>query len=250
MVFLGAFLAGIVAKASVSCILPAAIGAALVSAAAQSINNYYDYDVDRKKGRKQRIPRMHILYFSLSLYVVGVLLTVLASVLHFALAALSAVGTWAYSAFLSRKKYWGNIVVAFFTAFVFVFAALCGDVSRILFPAFLAFLATWAREVMKDIEDLPADIGHKVTLPMLVGAEMASYFAAYLVLLAVFFSPFPGPWGFSIFSEWYYYLLVPADALFILSALYIIRGRPRRAQQLCKAGMFLALLAFTAGTLL
>ena len=250
MVFFGAFLAGIIAKSPYSCFLPAAVGAAIISAAAQSVNDYYDYEIDRKKGKKTILPRKHILYFSVALYVLGVFVTLLASPLHFVLAALAALGTWAYSAFLSRKKYIGNLVVAFFTALVFAFSALCGDFTRILFPFLLAFLATWAREVIKDIEDLPADRGHKTTLPMLVGVDMAAYFSAYLILLAVFFSPFPGPWGFSIFSEWYYYVLLPADALFILSALYVIRGHPRRAQQLCKVGMLLALLAFTAGTLL
>ncbi|MDN5358430.1 MAG: geranylgeranylglycerol-phosphate geranylgeranyltransferase [Candidatus Diapherotrites archaeon] len=250
MVLFAGILAGIIARAPVFCTFLASLGAAFISAGAQAINDYYDYEVDQKKGKRHRIKRKNILHFSMALYGVGIALAALASPRLLPLALLAAVGTLAYSAYLSRRKYWGNLVVAFFTGFIFVFVAICGDVTRVWFPFLLAFLATWAREVIKDIEDLPADRGHKTTLPMLVGTEMASYFAAYLLLLAVFFSPFPGPWGFGIFSVWYYYLLVPADLLFILSALYIIRGDPRRAQRLCKAGMLVALLAFAAGTIL
>lgn len=250
MVFLAAILAGIIAKAPPSCILPAAVGAALVSAGAQSINDYYDYVLDRKKGKRHVLKRKNILFFSIALYVLGVLVSLFVSPILALIAALSAIVTWAYSAFLGSRKYWGNLVVAVLTAFVFIFVGLCGDLSRVWFPFLLSFLASWAREVIKDIEDLPADLGHKTTLPMLVGEEMAGYFSAYLLLLSVFFSPFPGPWGFGIFSIWYYYLLIPADLLFILSALYVIRKRPREAQRLCKAGMLVALLAFAAGTLL
>ncbi len=250
MVFFGAVLGGIIARAPVPCVLFASIGAALISAASQAINDYYDYDVDRKKGRRTVLSRREILHVSLALYVLGNAATLLATPLHFVVALVASLATWAYSAFLSGRKYLGNVVVAFFTAFVFVFAGLCGNAVRLLFPFFLAFLAAWAREVIKDIEDLPADRGYKMTLPMLVGPEMAGYFAAYLILLAVFFSPFPGPIGFGIFGEWYYYVLIPADALFIISALYVIRGHPRRAQQLCKVAMILALLAFAAGTIL
>lgn len=250
MVFSAAVLAGIIARASPSCFLPAAVGAALVSAGAQAINDYYDYGIDRRKGKRHALRKRDVLLASVVLYALGVLASLLASPLLALLALLAALLSWAYSSHLRAVKYLGNVVVALLTAFVFIFAGICGEVWRVLFPFLLSFLVSWAREVMKDIEDLPADRGHKTTLPMIVGEEMAGYFSAYLLLLGVFFSVFPGPLGFGIFSSWYYYLLLPATLLFILSALYVIRRRPREAQRLCKAGMLVALLAFAAGTLL
>ena len=250
MVFLAAIITGIVAGAPFSCTLPAALGAALVSAGAQAINDYYDYEVDRKKGKQQLLERGKILRAAITFYALGVAVAVLASFFLGVLAALAAFLSWVYSAHLRRVKYVGNLVVAFLTAFVFIFAGICGDVSRVLFLFLLTFLVSWAREIVKDVEDLPADYGHKVTLPMLVGEQMAGYLAAYFILLAVFFSLFPGPFGFNIFSIWYYYVLVVAHLLLIVSVLYILRGRSREAQRLCKAGMLVALLAFAAGTVL
>ena len=250
MVFLAGVLAGILARAPFSCSLLAALGSAFISAGAQAINDYYDYYLDRKKGKTHVLDRRKILFAAVAFYALGVLVSTLISPLLAVMAGIAAVLSWVYSAHLHRVKYVGNLVVAFLSAFVFIFVGVCGEVWRVLFPFFLSFLISWAREVIKDVEDLPADAGHKTTLPMIVGEEMAGYFSAYLILLCMFFSIFPGPLGFNIFSAWYYYALVPTHFLFILSALYILRKKPREAQRLCKAGMLMALLAFTVGTLL
>ncbi len=255
MVAIAVFLFSLAAGGSLRCAILAALSAAFVSGAAQAINDYYDYDVDanEKKPRhpliKYRLPKNYALYVAFASYAVGLLFAAFLTPAHIVTAFFAALLTYAYSARMRDKKYLGNALVAFLVGMSFIYGGLCGNVALSYFPAFLAFLATWAREVMKDLEDFEADIGKKTTLPVIAGKYMSAYFAAYLLILAVFFSVFPGPWGFHIFGRYYYPVVALADLVFIASALYVIRGHSREAELSCKAGMILAILAFAAGLL-
>ncbi len=243
----------VVAGAYIACSLTsssilAAIAAALVSAGAQSINDYFDFELDQRKGKHHALSKRGILYASIAYFSAGLLLALVAGLRYFLIALPAAVLSVFYSWRFSNAKYIGNAVVAFETALPFIYGGIYGQWTRDLFPFLLAFLATWSREIAKDMEDLVADRGVKRTLPMLSGKEMAAYFSAYLAFLAVFFSVFPGPLGLKIFDWRYYYLLVPTDLLFLIAGYYIIRGSPGVGQRLEKAAMVLALLAFLAGT--
>jgi len=255
MVAIAVFLFALGAGGSIRCATLAAFSAAFISGAAQAINDYFDYDVDAREEPprhvliRYRLPRNYALYVAIFAYFFGILLAVPLTLPHVVVALLGAFLTYAYSAYMKDKKYLGNAVVAFLVGLSFVYGGLCGNVVLSYFPAFLAFLATWAREVMKDLEDLQEDVGKKMTLPMIAGKHMSAYFAAYLLILAVFFSFFPGPWGFHLFGRYYYPAVAVADLVFMASALYIIRGHPREAELSCKAGMILAILAFAAGLL-
>ncbi|NPA76141.1 MAG: UbiA family prenyltransferase [Candidatus Diapherotrites archaeon] len=256
MVVVAVLLFALASGGSVRCALLTAFSAAFISGAAQAINDYYDYDVDKKEDPprhaliKYGLPRKYALYVAAFSCAVGLVLAYLASWAHLAVAAFASILIYAYSARMAELKYVGNAVVALLVGLAFVYGGLCGRVILTLFPAFLAFLATWSREVMKDLEDLQKDVGKKTTLPMVAGKHMSAYFAAYLLILAVFFSAFPGPWGFKIFGKYYYPAVAVADLVFMISALYIIRGHPREAETACKVAMILALLAFALGVLL
>ncbi len=255
MVAIAVFLFALGAGGSIYCATISALSAAFISGAAQAINDYYDYDVDLKESKprhvlvKYRLPRRFALYVAVVSYAVGLALAALLTLAHFVTAALAILLTYVYSARMRGQKYVGNAVVALLVGLSFVYGGLCGRVVLSYFPAFLAFLATWAREVMKDLEDLGKDVGKKTTLPIIAGKHMSAYFAAYLLILAVFFSVFPGPGGFHLFGRYYYPAVVVADLVFIASALYIIRGHPREAELTCKAGMILAIVAFGLGLL-
>ncbi len=253
MVFVSVLLFSLGFGGSIRCGILAAASAAFISGAAQSINDYFDYDRDlREKNLRHALvryglPRKYALYVAGVSYLVGIVLAVFTSPLHLAVAVVAALLTYVYSAYLTSSKYVGNAVVAALVGLSFIYGGLCGNVVLSLFPAFLAFLATWSREVMKDLEDLYADVGKKTTLPMVAGKHMSAYFAAYLLILAVFFSFFPGPSAFHIFGRYYYPAVAAADLVFIISAIYVIRGHPREAELTCKLAMVLAILAFGAG---
>ncbi len=243
----------VVAGAYIACTLSpssilAALAAALVSAGAQSINDYFDFELDRRKGKRHALSKRGILYASIIYFASGLAIAAVAGVRYLVVAVVAALLAVLYSWRFARAKYLGNAVVAFETALPFVYGGVYGQWVRDLFPFLLAFLATWSREIAKDLEDLLADRGVKRTLPMISGKQMAAYFSAYLVFLAVFFSIFPGPLGLKIFGWWYYYLLIPTDLLFLIAAYYIIRESPGVGQRLEKAAMLLALVAFLAGT--
>ena len=237
----------------IQCGLLAGLAAALVSAGGQAINDVYDVEVDREK--KRPIPRGWISkrwakVYAAVLFGLGVAVALCVSLLHAFIALLAALLIFLYSYKIQKRKYIGNVLVAFFTGLLFVFGGLCGSRWYVtLIPALLAFLATWSREIWKDIEDMESDRGFKRSLAHILTPKLAAYFAAYLALLAVLFSPLPSPIGFGFLGWSYLYLVLVADAIFLLSAYLGINGNARWAEKGAKLGMIVATLAMLAGAL-
>jgi geranylgeranylglycerol-phosphate geranylgeranyltransferase len=147
----------------------------------------------------------------------------------------------------------GNVVVAVLSALTFVFGASVvaepdqGAWATVLVLFTLAFFASAGREVTKDIQDLEADRGTRVTLPMSVGVGLAAGVATLFIVAAVAMSPFPF-WPLETMGWAYLVVVLLADVVFLYS-LPLLRRDPGGAQRLHKMGMVLALLAFLAGSL-
>ena len=110
----------------------------------------------------------------------------------------------------------------------------------------LAFLATLAREIVKDVEDMDADRGHRQTLPMSIGPTRSIGLASMAASVAIIISPFP-LWLYG-FGATYFILIFLVDFIFVYACLKAYSS-PRTASKLLKIGMLLALLAFIAGAL-
>ncbi len=249
MVFVATLVGGVVAGGDVGCILLASLSAMLISMGAQSINDWKDYELDRKKGNrplhKYSLPRDTALHASLIYYSSGMALSFLLSPLHFLVAILVTLLSAGYSLFMGKMKYLGNMVVSLAVGLSFVYGGLCGNVWNTLLPGFLAFLMNWGREIVKDVEDGEVDYPEKVSLYHLVGKELALYHASYLVLLSVFLSPFPYILG--IMGFWYIPFVLLANLIFFLAVYYIVKGDVSRGSMLIKVGMLVALLSFAVG---
>lgn len=166
-----------------------------------------------------------------------------------------------YERALKARGLPGNLVVAALTGAPFLMGLLAAEGagwSGWSFPlldhpglaalAFLAVLANLAREVLKDVEDVEADRGRRVTLPMRLGARRAAWLAGALLVVAALLSPLP--WRLESVMAWPYLPAVGlADACFVAAAA-AGAGWPARAQRLAKAGMALAILAIFAGAFL
>jgi geranylgeranylglycerol-phosphate geranylgeranyltransferase len=147
----------------------------------------------------------------------------------------------------------GNLTVSFLSALTLLFGAACvagpghAGMPTVLVLFVLAMFASAGREVTKDIEDVEADRGDRVTLPMSAGVGKASGAAIALILVAIALSPVPF-WPMGTMGWPYLVVVVVADGVFLYS-LAILRTDPRGAQGIHKVGMTLALLAFLAGSL-
>jgi geranylgeranylglycerol-phosphate geranylgeranyltransferase len=119
--------------------------------------------------------------------------------------------------------------------------------ATILILFTLAIFASAGREVTKDIQDMEADRGSRVTLPMKAGVGLAAGIASIFIVAAVAMSPFPF-WPLETMGWPYLVVVLVADVVFLYS-LSIVRREPMKAQRLHKYAMLLALLAFLVGSL-
>lgn len=126
-------------------VLLAGLSAGLITAAANSINDYYDIAIDRINKPQRplaagRISPRAALGSALGLYAAGIALASAISPQMLAVAALFSLLTWRYSAHLKRTALWGNFAVSLSTAAAFIYGAMAvGRPGAGIFPALFAF---------------------------------------------------------------------------------------------------------------
>lgn len=246
----GAYVA---AGAEVSIPILAAITAtALGTAAGNAINDYFDRDIDAVNQPDRPIPAGLVApatakwFAALSLVAAVALTLAVLPIEAIVIATINLVLLVAYTSWFKGTPGLGNGVVAFLVASALWFGgAAGGDIFSTLEIGILAGVATFAREVIKDIEDIPGDRAEGLTtLPIAVGANRAWIVAAVVLFIGALLSPLPYLQG--TFGWWYLVGLVPALAIMV-EGLRQGRSNPRFAQQLLKAGMYVALVAFVVG---
>lgn len=252
LTFVGAFVAGgALAKPPLA---GAAVGATLfATAAGNAVNDYFDREIDRINAPDRPIPRGAVsprlaLAYSGLLFALAVVMALLLPPLAIAIAGINLVALVAYTRVFKGLPGAGNAVVAYLGGSTFLFgAAAVGDVraGAVLFA--LAALSTFAREVIKDVEDVEGDRSEGLrTLPIAIGERRSLLVASAVLLGAVIASPVPFFWG--IFGLPYLVVVVPAD-LVMVYAMVRAFDEPTAGQSIIKYGMFLAALAFVVGRL-
>ena len=124
------------------------------------------------------------LYFAWLLFAGGM---IAASFLNFPAAAIAAGNSLLLIAYARRSKQWGlgkNLAVSYLVGSIFLFTACALGRWSILLVLLSAcsFLATLAREIVKDIEDSKGDqASHSRTLPLTLGVRK-SYRAAFAMI--------------------------------------------------------------------
>ena len=230
----------------------AIVATGMGTAAGNSINDYFDRDIDAINRPERPIPSGAIppkaaLYFALMVFAVAVLITVVFLPLAaIAIAAINLVLLLTYTQFFKGTPGVGNAIVAFLVASAIWFGgAATGAIMATLVIGTLAGMATLAREIVKDIEDLEGDEAEGLrTLPLVIGVDHAWIVALIALLVGAIISPAPYLRG--TFDEWYFVGLIPALLVMAYAGL-ISRYQPGRGQRYLKLGMYLALLAFIIG---
>jgi geranylgeranylglycerol-phosphate geranylgeranyltransferase len=229
----------------------AAVAGFAFAGAGNALNDYVDRAIDATAHPERPLPsgratprdalRVQTLGFTLALIAAGLVSLACAA---FVLASMVLM-----TAYDLRVKTWGwpgNVSIGLLTGAPFVFGALAvgGIGPSVLVLAFLAVLATLGREIIKDVEDMAGDMGHRRTLPVRLGAPRATRLAQAALLAGVALSPLP----FLVqprLGVAYLAVVALADAGFLAAAW--VAAQPHRAQQLCKLSMLVALAAFAAG---
>ncbi len=225
----------------------------LFTGAGNSLNDYYDRIIDRINHPNRPLPSgrtdpENAIILALSLFFFAIVLAFLINTLAFLIVIANFVVMISYETMFKAKGAVGNFTISWLTGTTFLFggAAVMG-VERTYILASLAFLATFGREVAKDIEDIKGDLG-RTTLPMKVGIRSAGVLASVSIIIAILLSPMPYLLGmFSELGSFVYIIAVlVADIIFIICIGLILRDS-KGASTILKSAMLIALLAFLAG---
>jgi len=176
---------------------------------------------------------------------------------------------WLYSARYKRTLAWGNLVVAILSALVifivwyFEFLHLRltpSDFSQVVpelsetnryFIAYglFAFLVSFFREIIKDMEDIAGDKEYGCrTLPIALGIKRSKYIVTFLVSLTILFLAF-GQWTFFnrgwMLVFWYFLVIIQLPMIYLLYKLYQAEKREdyHFLSNLCKLIMVAGILS-------
>jgi len=231
----------------------------IITGAGNAINDYFDANIDAINRPDRPIPSGRIskesaYNLSIQLFFIGWIISqfIGSNRIPSLIAIFNSILLILYAKSLKRKVIVGNLSVSYLTGSTFLFggAAYGGkgiQVTLILF--FLSMLATFAREIVKTIEDIEGDkLDGASTLPIKIGETRAAYVACAFGLLAVFLSPLPYYMG--LFNEYYLAVVGIADIVFLYAMVQILRKNPAVSSKYFKVAMFLAMLAFIAGSIL
>jgi len=233
---------------------------ALITAAGNVINDYFDIEIDRVNRPDRPIPSGKVTLpaaraFAVTLFLAGILVCLKTSALCIAIAVFNALLLIIYAARLKRTPLVGNIAVSYLAASMFLFGgALDGmpGVSQVMPFAAMTFFAMLARELVKDAEDVEGDrASGAATLPILQGIPFTLRLAFFCAILGIAASLVPYlRWGL-----WYIGGIVIVDLILLAAAAKVIRCadpgevKATGASDLFKAGMFASLVVFTLSAL-
>ena len=252
LTFTGAFVA--LGSGVVSAVEPtvvATVVTVLATGAGNAINDYFDREVDRINNPERPLPRGSVaprtaILFSALLFAVAGGLSLALPLVAIAIAVTNITILLVYTPILKESPGLGNAAVAYLGGSAFLFGgAAVGDLVApgILFV--LAALATFSREVIKDVEDLSGDRENDLkTLPIAIGKQRALGSAAILLCFMVALTPLP--YVLETLGSPYLVLVVPANLVMLYSA-YVSFDNPTVGQSFLKYGTFLTAAAFIAG---
>ena len=175
----------------INVVIFAALVVTLYTVGANTLNDYFDYEID-KINRPDRaissglVLRTHALIISILSFSLGTLialqLNINSQLVSIGISLPLIIG---YNIKLKKFPLIGNIVVAIVLALSFIYAGLAfSNVSPLILPAALAFGLTLIRELVKDMADIIGDksVGLK-TFPIIFGEKKTIILCVVLSVL-------------------------------------------------------------------
>lgn len=233
---------------------------ALVTAAGNVINDYYDAEIDAVNRADRPIPsgqvsRRAALRYAVILFVAGIAAGLFTNVLCMAFILFNSALLVVYAARLKSMPLVGNVAVAYLAGSMFLFGGAFAGVAGLvhLVPiAVITFLAMMARELLKDAEDVEGDrAGGASTLPIRIGVRKTAYCAFVFALLSAVASIVPFWW----WGVPYLAMIGIVDLVLLGASLKALHCehpsciRDSGVSAVLKYGMFASLVVFTLSAL-
>ncbi|MGA1792633.1 MAG: geranylgeranylglycerol-phosphate geranylgeranyltransferase [Thermoplasmatota archaeon] len=228
------------------------ISAFLVASGGNILNDLGDIEIDRKAHPRRPLPSgllaekdargLLAASWTAAILLVSTASLLLKAVLPVVIVLVSIGLLVLYERSLKEKGAFGNVCIGVLTGAPFLLGASAGSFSSMIAAIFLmASLSNISREMMKDVEDMEVDKGHRSTVATDLGKQPAMMIASAVMLLAVIASVIP---VFSIGADTLYIAgIAVADWVLLIS---VIRSwhDPRIGQRIAKLGMFTAMIVF------
>ena len=209
----------------------AALAAMCIGAGGNAVNDIADVRIDRINRPDRPIPggdistsQARMVWIGLSL--IGLLLALWISPAHGVLAAVCILLLFVYSRWFKQLPLIGNATVALLTALALLFGGLVEWTTlRAIPPALTAGMAfagitTLAREIVKDVEDLPGDAQTGIrTLPILAGIRPSLRLAIGLLFITLIAIPSATAFGL---PPLFLVLSIPAAAALLVCILFLL----------------------------
>lgn len=235
----------------------ASLSGALIGGAGMVINDYFDFDIDKINRPERPIPsgliskKSAIVYYFI-LNIITLVLILETNTVVISIALCSIVLIYLYSYRLKKIMLAGNFAVAFMTGLAFIFGgAVGGNIVALIIPAVFAFLINFAREIIKDVEDIEGDKHYKSrTFPILFGERNAIYLSIAILIVLILLTLVP--YTLQIYNLTYFIIiLLGVDCVMLYSIRSILRDHSksnlRRIGNLIKYDMAVGLLAIYLG---
>ena len=234
-------------------IMIASLAAMMLVGGGNALNDYNDRESDKENHPNRPIPAGLIsadetLVYSRILLSAGLLVVLfgLANKLPFIIALIGTITLISYENKLKALGLSGNMAVGFMSGAVFLYAGMVvNDPGPTLWIFGLAFLATVAREIVKDIQDLEGDTD-RFTLPARIGIAKSLFVTGILLIVAWSLS-FTAITQFSGMASNAYVIGVSiANVIMLVGFQNARNGDYFSGQKKIKQGMGVAMLAFIA----
>ena len=242
---------GVAGDPSSAAAVAATVATVFATGAGMAINDYFDREIDAINRPDRPLPRGAVsprfaLGQSMAMFAAAVGLALTLPLAAIGIALINLVLLVAYTSAFKGTPGAGNAVVAFLGGSTFLFGgAAVGNLEATVVLFVLAAVATFAREIIKDVEDVPGDEAEGLsTLPIAIGTDRALAIAAVSLVAGVVASPVPYLRG--TFDVGYLIVVIPAVAV-MLVGMYQSVHDPARGQRNVKRGMYLAIAAFVIG---
>ena len=180
-------------------VILACISASCIMAAGNTINDYYDIEIDRINKPERPLPSGAVSLqtawrAAIVEFLIGIAISAFLSPKMLGIASIFSVLIYLYAVRLKRTVLWGNITVSIATAAAFIYGGLAVQKAEAaVIPAIFAFLFHCGREIIKDMEDVEGDRRENaVTFPIRHGfpASIRLITAIFTILIAVTILPF------------------------------------------------------------
>jgi len=258
--FLSIFVGGAVTGSiqPLASLLLACFSGVFLMAGANTINDVFDLAIDRINKPNRPLPaglitQQQAVLWAGFLFLVGIALSLGVHLVVFVMALGFTVGLILYSYRLKSTVLWGNVTVALIASMAFVYGGVSvGRIHTALIVGVFAFLFHFAREIIKDLEDMEGDrVQGALTLPIRFGVQAAINWITGISTLLILLTFLP--YILHIFNWIYLFIVFLGVDCFLIFLLFFIRknNKPRHWGQLArwmKVDMLVGLLAVFLGS--